>query len=57
MTAPSPNSWDEDALDDCEGCSSPEIADTGNAMVGCLGWAMIVFTAGILWLVIECVRG
>lgn len=44
-------------LDDCEGCSSPEVADTGNAMVGCLGWAMIVFTAAVLWIIYASVTG
>lgn len=58
MTAPSPNSWDEDALaDDAEGCASPEIADTGSALVGCCGWAALVFAAAVLWIIWASVTG
>lgn len=42
--------------DETEGCASPEIADTGNALVGCLGWFALVFAAFVVWLIVESVR-
>jgi hypothetical protein len=58
VTAPSPSSWDEDAIaDDCEGCASPEIAETGSALVGCARWAALVFTAFVVWVIFECLGG
>lgn len=45
-----------DLDDPCQGCSSPEIADTGGALVGCLGWAAIVFAAFVVWVIVQSVR-
>ena len=93
MTAPSPSSWDEDALadetEDCQNAAdaallasihpnhfasasiaepptvkggqgrSPKdiIEDGTNALIGCFGWAALVFAAFVVWVIVESIGG
>jgi len=39
-----------------QGREPKDTEDTGNALVGCLGWFALVFAAFVVWLIVESVR-
>lgn len=40
-----------------QGREPEEIADTGSALVGCAGWAALLFAAFVAWVIVESIGG